>query len=109
MRYRFRDHTSTHPDFSEVVAGVPNASSGVLSNANIAGFIGAGILKRFTVTWDYTHSLMFLLSNRALQAPFETDASGIHLVSPGPKYQAVVIDSVLPNSPAGLGRIGSGR
>jgi hypothetical protein len=88
--------------FSEVVADVPDASSGVLANANIAGFIGAGILRRFTVTWDYTHSLMYLLPNRALQAPFETDASGIHLVSPGPKYQAVMVDSVLPDSPAAL-------
>jgi hypothetical protein len=88
--------------FYEVVGIVPDASSGVLANANIAGFIGSGILRRFTVTWDYTHSLMVLLPNRALQAPFETDASGIHLVSPGPKYQAVMVDSVLPNSPAAL-------
>jgi len=86
--------------FSEVVAAVPDASSGVLANANIAGFIGAGILRRFTVTWDYTHSIMFLQPNRALQAPFETDASGMHLVSTGPTYQAVVIDTVLPGSPA---------
>lgn len=94
--------------FSEVVAAVPDASSGVLARANIAGFIGAGILRRFTVTWDYTHSLMFLLPNRGLEAPFETDASGTHLLSPGPKYQAVVIDSVLPNSPAALAGLEAG-
>ncbi len=88
--------------FSAVVAIVPDASSGVLANTTIAGFIGSGILRRFTVTWDYAHSLMVLLPNRALQEPFETDASGIHLVSPGPEYHAVMVDSVLPNSPAAL-------
>ena len=86
--------------FSGVVAAVPEASSGALSNATVAGFIGAGILKRFTVTWDYTGKRMVLLPNRTLSAPFETDASGLHLVSPGPQYQIVTIDSVLPGSPA---------
>ena len=94
--------------FSEVVAAVPEASSGVLSRAEIAGFIGAGILRRFTVTWDYAHSLMFLLPNSGLQAPFETDASGTHLLSPGPNFQAVEIDSVLPNSPAALAGLRAG-
>jgi membrane-associated protease RseP (regulator of RpoE activity) len=83
-----------------VVAAVPEASSGALSNATVAGFIGAGILKRFTVTWDYTGKRMVLLPNRTLSEPFETDASGLHLVSPGPQYQIVTIDSVLPGSPA---------
>jgi hypothetical protein len=94
--------------FSEVVAVVPDASSGALAKPNIAGFIGAGILRRFTVTWDYPHSIMFLQPNHALQMPFETDSSGIHLVSPGPKYQAIVIESVLPNSPAALAGLEAG-
>ena len=93
---------------SEVVAVVPNASSGLLANANIAGFIGAGILRRFTVTWDYAHSLMFLLPNHALRAPFETDASGIHLVSPGPKYQSGSDRFYAPQFASGPRRIESG-
>jgi hypothetical protein len=94
--------------FSEVVAGVPGASSGALANANIAGFIGAGVLRRFTVTWDYTHKLMYLLPNITLENPFETDASGLHLVSPGPQYQAVIVDSVLPGSPGALASLEPG-
>jgi membrane-associated protease RseP (regulator of RpoE activity) len=84
----------------EVVAVVPEASSGVLSNPSVAGFIGAEILKRFTVIWDYTGKRMVLLPNRTFGEPFETDASGLHLVSPGPQYQMVEIDSALPGSPA---------
>ena len=85
---------------SGVVAAVPDSSAGVLSNASIAGFIGAGILQRFTVTWDYTGKRIFLSPNRAFGKPFETDASGLHLVAPGPQYQEVVVDSVLSGSPA---------
>jgi PDZ domain/Aspartyl protease len=85
---------------SGVVATVPDVSAGILSNASIAGFIGAGILKRFTVTWDYAGKRMILSPNRTFGDHFETDASGLHLVSPGPQYQTVAIDSVLPGSPA---------
>jgi hypothetical protein len=85
---------------SGVVAVVPESSTGVLSNATVAGFIGAGILQRFTVTWDYTGNRIFLSPNRTFGEPFEADASGLHLESPGPQYQMVEIDSVLPGSPA---------
>jgi PDZ domain len=85
-----------------VVAVVPESSLGVLSDANTAGFIGAEILDRFTVIWDYAGKNMFLSPNRAFGTPFETDCSGLHLVSPGPGYQKVFIDSVLPGSPAAM-------
>jgi membrane-associated protease RseP (regulator of RpoE activity) len=85
-----------------VVAVVPESSLGVLSDANIAGFIGAEILDRFTVIWDYPGKNMFLSPNHALGTPFDTDASGLHLISPGPEYQRVIIDNVLPGSPAAI-------
>jgi S1-C subfamily serine protease len=73
-----------------------------LSDTNIAGFIGAEILDRFTVIWDYTGKNMFLSPNHAFGSPFDTDCSGLHLVAPGPEYQKVFIDSVLPGSPAAI-------
>jgi hypothetical protein len=85
---------------SGVIAAVPEASTRMLANPRIAGFIGAGILKRFTVTWDYTNKSVSLLPNASLKEPFETDASGLHLTSTGPEYQAVLLDSVLAHSPA---------
>lgn len=85
--------------FSNVVAGVPDASVGILSNESVAGLIGAGILSRFTVTWDYARKKMSLLPNDTLSEPFETDSSGLHLVAPGPDYRAVIIDSVVSGSP----------
>jgi membrane-associated protease RseP (regulator of RpoE activity) len=85
-----------------VVAIVPESSLGALSDANIAGFIQAEILDRFTVTWDYAGKKMFLAPNHAFGTPFDTDCSGLHLVSPGPGYQKVFIDSVLPGSPGAM-------
>jgi PDZ domain/Aspartyl protease len=85
-----------------VVAVVPESSLGVLSDANVAGFIGAEILDRFTVIWDYAGKNMFLSPNHAFGTPFDTDCSGLHLVSAGPEYQKVFIDSVLPGSPAAM-------
>jgi hypothetical protein len=85
--------------FSNVVANVPNSSVGVLSDVRVAGFIGAEILARFTVTWDYSGSRMFLLPNKRLTESFDTDASGLHLTSVAPTYNAVIVDDVVPNSP----------
>jgi hypothetical protein len=85
-----------------VVAVVPESSLGVLSDANIAGFIGAEMLDRFTVTWDYAGKNMFLAPNHAFGTTFDTDCSGLHLVSPRPGFQQVFIDSVLPGSPAAM-------
>lgn len=85
---------------SKVVAYMPDSSTGPLADSTVAGFIGADILRRFTVTWDYTGKHMFLLPNQMFGKPFDTDASGLHLVSPGPQYQQVLIGNVLPHSPA---------
>ena len=94
--------------FSNVVAAMPDSSVGVLSNESVAGIIGAGVLRRFTVTWDYARKRMFLLPNRRLKEPFETDCSGLHLVSPGPEYHAIMIDSVLSGSPGALAGLTTG-
>jgi len=94
--------------FSKVIANVPDASVGILSNDSIAGTIGAGIFRRFTVTWDYARKQMFLSPNSVLKDPFETDSSGLHLVSSGPSYETSVVDSVLPGSPAALAGLSPG-
>jgi predicted aspartyl protease len=94
--------------FSKVIANVPDASVGILSNDSIAGTIGAGFFRRFTITWDYARKQMFLAPNNALKDPFETDSSGLHLVSSGPSYETSVVGSVLPGSPAALAGLSPG-
>jgi len=43
-----------------VVAGLSTAKAGSFSDPNYDGNIGSGLLKRFVVTFDYRHQLMYL-------------------------------------------------
>jgi hypothetical protein len=43
-----------------IAAGLSNAKGGSISNSNYDGNIGGGLLKRFKVTFDYAHQVMYL-------------------------------------------------
>jgi PDZ domain/Aspartyl protease len=84
----------------EPIAAVPQSSTGVLSNPEIAGFIGAEIMRRFAVTWDYANQKMSLAPNSHLHDAFESDASGLRLVVIPPDYKTIHVSAVLPGSSA---------
>jgi hypothetical protein len=86
--------------FKTPIAAVPRNTLGVLANANAAGFVGAGILSRFTVDWDYEHKTMGLTPNSRYTEPFESDASGMRLVAEGPDWKVVRVAAVIPSGPA---------
>ena len=88
--------------FNQPVAAVPESSTGALAHPEIAGFIGAGILCRFTVTWDYAHGRIFLKPNPHLNDVFEADASGLRLNVTPPDYETIHVAAVLPGSPSAL-------
>jgi hypothetical protein len=82
------------------VAAVPNSVLGALADNDIAGFIGAGILSRFTVDWDYAHKTMTLTPNHHYGEPFEADASGMRLVAEGPDWKTIQVAATSPGGPA---------
>jgi hypothetical protein len=86
--------------FSRLVAIVPENSAGPLANPEVAGFIGAEVMRRFTITWDYAHERMSLAPNSHLHDAFEADSSGLRLTVSPPDYKTIHIVAVLPNSPA---------
>ena len=49
------------------------------SSQEVAGAIGAQVLRRFTVTFDYPHQRLFLAANPDAAQPFETRGFGIAL------------------------------
>lgn len=87
-------------DLDGPVAVIPEQPTGVLANPAIAGLLGGEILNRFTVTWDYRSRRMWLVPNSRLNAPFEADASGLHLVAKGTALAQVYVDAIVPDSSA---------
>jgi len=86
--------------FDQVVVAVPQSSTGVFANPEIAGFIGADIMRRFAVTWDYAHQRVLLKPNSYLNEGFEADASGLRLTVEPPDYTTIHVAAMLPDSPA---------
>jgi len=82
------------------VAAVPRNAAGALANPQVAGFIGAGILSRFTCDWDYQHKTLGLIPNSHVDAPFEGDASGMRLIAEGPDWKSIQVAALTANGPA---------
>ena len=70
---------------------------GAFDTAKLAGNLGAGILGRFRVMFDYPHDCLWLEPGRDFAAPQSRDRTG--LVA-HPDGAALVVDYVAPGSPA---------
>jgi Aspartyl protease/PDZ domain len=83
---------------SSVVAGLSEDKGGSISDPNFEGNIGGGLLKRFVVTFDYAHQMMYL---RPIAPPpgdaGRFDRSGMWMNS-GP--DGYVVTDVAGNGPA---------
>ena len=87
----------------DVVAGLNLQHKGAFSDANFDGNVGSGFLKRFVVTFDYGHQVMYL---RPLADPgadagsFDRSGMWINLDSDG--YKVMDVASGSPGAEAGL-------
>jgi hypothetical protein len=90
----------------DVVAGLSEAKAGSFSDANYDGNIGSGLLKRFAVTFDYAHRVMYL--RRLSPQPADAgrfDRSGMWINAAADAYQ---IKSIAANSPAAQAGLAEG-
>lgn len=62
------------------------------------GNLGLGILKKFTVTFNYHDRVMYLKPAQRYNEPFEHDMSGIEYFSSGEDLKHVIIHRVEPSS-----------
>jgi len=62
------------------------------------GNLGIGVLKRFSVIFDYTGNSMYLKPNANFKQPFEHDMSGIEYYAAGANLDRVIINRVEPGS-----------
>jgi hypothetical protein len=82
------------------VVGFSQARNGSLAQEQFAGILGAEILRRFRVIFDFSRESMILESKAAMAEPFRADASGLQLRSSGPGYHEFTVTGVVENSPA---------
>lgn len=94
--------------FDGPIAAIPHASAGLLATGQIAGFIGAPVLSRFRVTWDYPDQRAYMLANSRFTDPFVADESGIRLQASPPNYTAIHIGAIAHASPAEDARLRAG-
>jgi predicted aspartyl protease len=64
------------------------------------GIIGAEIMARFNLIFDYTHQIMYLQPNNQYKNEFIYDRSGLTLVAGGRNLSEFTVQGVLPNTPA---------
>lgn len=64
------------------------------------GNLGVGILKKFTVVFDYHDNAMFLKPNQNYSEPFEHDMSGMEYYAGGEGLRHIIVSRVEPGSPA---------
>lgn len=84
---------------SAIVAFSPKAPFAG-ADKSIAGTIGAGLLRRFTVIFDYPHKQMILAPNTHFADYEEEDKSGLAIVAKGPGLKTFEVLAVQPSTPA---------
>jgi C-terminal processing protease CtpA/Prc len=70
---------------------------GAFANPDLSGNLGGGVLKRFTVAFDYANKRMYLAPNATAAKPDAFDRSGLFLTGAA---DALVVADVAPESAA---------
>jgi hypothetical protein len=78
------------------------------SGTPVAGAIGSGMLRRFTVVLDYPHHQLILEPNSHFSDPDQEDKSGLLIVATGTNYKTFEVVNVQPNSAAAAAGIKKG-
>jgi hypothetical protein len=90
-------------EIGNVVAGLSESQKGSFSDANYSGNIGSGLLKRFAVTFDYPHQLLYL--DRLQPPPVDAgrfDRSGMWINAATDAYEIKAVAADSPAAQAGL-------
>jgi hypothetical protein len=98
--FRFQQLPTSFQSFSEEM------DTTYLNGRN--GIIGNQVLERFTVVIDYPREKLYLKPQRQWQESFPINRSGLSLIATGADLQKVVVQAVIPNSPAARAGIQAG-
>ncbi len=90
---------------SSVVRPITNFSedkAGAFASSAAQGNIGADVLSRFTLLFDYGHNRIIFEPTAAFSAPFDRAFSGLRIEAEGADYKTYRIKTVRGESPAAL-------
>ena len=76
------------------------ATKGSEADRSYDGVLGGEILRRFSVTLDYSRHQMILETNASFTDPYESDMSGVELAARGKDFKTIIVQSVRDGSPA---------
>lgn len=84
-------------EFNEPIVAFPDSSSiqNVKLVSNRIGSLGGGVLRRFSVIFDYQNKKMYLKKNSHFSTPFHYNMSGIELRHVGLRF----VKSIVQNNP----------
>jgi predicted aspartyl protease len=86
---------------SDIVTGFSEDQGGATADRETAGIIGGDILRRFSVTFDYSKSTLYLRPNAHFEEAFEYDMSGMWIATVAPEHRHFQVRKVIDGSPAG--------
>jgi hypothetical protein len=77
-------------------------SHGAFTSPYVAGNVGAGVLKRFNITFDYPHQQLIFERNANYAKPDEFDRSGMWVNKAGDDFEVMDVIAAGPAAAAGL-------
>jgi hypothetical protein len=86
--------------FDAPVAALSLAEAGQAASTRAAGFIGAELLRRFTVTFDYRGGVLYLRPNAHVDDAFDADMAGFGVRAAGDELRTYVVDWIDADAPA---------
>lgn len=73
---------------------------GALASSAVLGNIGAQVMSKFRILFDYSHDRIIFEPNSAFRENFEHASSGLAMVAEGKDYRTFRITDLLDNAPA---------
>jgi membrane-associated protease RseP (regulator of RpoE activity) len=105
---RLKDFQLGGYTIEEPVAAFSQSNPSSAQSKNIAGTIGAGFLRRFTVIFDLPHQRIILEPNLQFNKFAEEDMSGLSIVAKGTGLRTFEIVRVQPGTPGAAAGIREG-
>lgn len=84
--------------YSNVPVGIVHSKAGAFATRGVAGNLGARVLSRYTVVFDYKAETVTFIPNADATKPFRIDRTGMSLNQTGP--DAFDVLGTIPGSPA---------